>query len=52
MCFSYTVCNQLVFLIDDISMDCLQDGEIMSHTHRFGSDAQAADGKFLVVTMY
>ena len=52
MCFSYTDCYLLVFLIDDISMDYLQDGEIMSHTQRFSSDAQAADGKFLAVTMY
>jgi len=50
--FCYTVCNLLVFRIDVISMDCLQDGEIMSHTQRFGPDAQAADGKFLIVTMY
>lgn len=49
--FSTTARSLLVFRIDVVSVDWLQDGEIMSGVHRFGSDAQSADGRFLTGTL-
>lgn len=45
--FTAAVQNLLVFWIDVVSCS-LQDGEIMNGTHRFGSDVQAAEGKFQI----